>query len=82
MAHRDDSLFVFSRVDYDAGVEIVVAINAEEQAQKVNVPVDGRADAVSSLLGLCRTTVTAPTSYAMTVPALDVVVCKSEFEVD
>lgn len=81
LAHREDSVFVFSRVDYDAGVEIVIAINAEEEPRQVNVAVDGRADKFSALLGRCATDATAPTSYAMTIPALDVVVCKSEFGV-
>jgi len=30
-------------------------------------------------MGACRDQVTAPGSYALSVPALDVVVCKSEF---
>ncbi|MEO0450154.1 MAG: alpha-amylase family glycosyl hydrolase [Pseudomonadota bacterium] len=79
LAHREDSVFVFSRVDYDAGTEIVVAINAEDSAQELNVAVDGRSENFSALLGECANSATAPTSYAMTVPALDVVVCKSAF---
>ena len=79
LAHREDSLFVFSRIDYEAGTEIVVAINSEEEARDVNVAVDGRAMEFSSLLGGCESDVSAPGSYAVNIPALDVVVCKSEF---
>ncbi len=79
LAHREDSVFVFSRVDYDAGTEILVAINAEETAQKLNIAVDGRSESFSSLLGDCAPAASAPTSYPISVPALDVVVCKSEF---
>lgn len=81
LAHREDSLFVFSRVDYEAGTEIVVAINAEDEARQVSVAVDGRSTAFAALLGACATSSAAPGSYAMTIPALDVMVCKSEFEV-
>ena len=54
LAHRDDSVFAFSRVDYEAGTEIVVAINAEPDARQLNVAVDGRAARFSALLGQCR----------------------------
>ena len=79
LAHREDSVFAFSRIDYDAGTEIVVAINAEESDQDINVAVDGRASIFSALLGQCHVNATAPGSYKMTIPALDVVVCKTEF---
>ncbi|MFN3211865.1 MAG: alpha-amylase family glycosyl hydrolase [Henriciella sp.] len=79
IAHREDSVFAFSRIDYEAGTEIVVAINAEDQPQKINVAVDGRASTFSALLGQCQVNVRAPGSYAMSIPALDVVVCKTEF---
>ena len=82
LAHREDSLFAFSRIDYDAGVEIVVAINAEEEARDINVAVDGRAMTFSSLLGSCAVNANAPGSYSVSVPALDAVVCKAEFEVE
>jgi glycosidase len=80
LAHREDSVFVFSRMDYQSGTEIVVAVNAETEAKSLNVGVDGRAEVFSALLGDCAAKATAPGSYAMNVPALDVVVCKSEFE--
>lgn len=79
LAHREDSVFAFSRIDYESGTEIVVAINAEEEPREINVAVDGRADAFMSLLGECQGAVTAPGSYAMSIPALDVLVCKTEF---
>ena len=82
LAHREDSLFVFSRIDYSAGTEIVVAINAETEARDVNVAVDGRAEAFTELVGACAPAVTAPGAYALSVPALDVVVCKTEFGVE
>ena len=82
LAHREDSVFAFSRIDYEAGTEIVIAINAEEEAREINVAVDGRADQFSALLGACADRVTAPGSYAMSVPALDVVVCKSQIGSD
>ena len=79
LAHREDSVFVFSRVDYEAGTEIVVAINAEAEDLQLNVGVDGRSLQFMSLLGECADEASAPGSYAFSVPALDVVVCKSEF---
>ncbi len=79
LAHREDSVFVFSRIDYAAGTEIVVAINAEIEAKDLNIAVDGRAIDFTSLLGACAGNATAPGSYPVRVPALDVVVCKSEF---
>ncbi|MEM9573070.1 MAG: alpha-amylase family glycosyl hydrolase [Pseudomonadota bacterium] len=82
LAHREDSVFAFSRIDYAAGTEVVVAINAETIEQKINVAIDGRAEVFSALLGACAVNATAPGSYALRVPALDVVVCKSEFEVE
>ncbi|MEO1407097.1 MAG: alpha-amylase family glycosyl hydrolase [Pseudomonadota bacterium] len=80
LAHRDDSLFVFSRMDYQSGTEIVVAVNAETEAKTVNIAVDGRATKFSSLLGDCMGAVNAPASYQLSIPALDLVVCKSTFE--
>jgi len=82
LAHRENSVFAFSRIDYETGTEVVVAINAETSEQKINVAVDGRSEVFSALLGACAVNATAPGSYAMTVPALDVVVCKSEFGVE
>lgn len=82
LAHREDSLFAFSRIDYAAGVEIIVAINAETEERRTNVAVDGRAETFSALLGQCAVNASAPGSYALRVPALDVVVCKTEFEVE
>ena len=65
LAHREDSLFAFSRIDYDAGTEIVVAINAEDHAKEINIAVDGRASVFSALLGQCRVNATAPGSESM-----------------
>jgi glycosidase len=82
LAHRESSVFAFSRIDYETGTEVVVAINAETSEQKINIAVDGRSGVFSALLGACAVNATAPGSYALTVPALDVVVCKSEFGVE
>ena len=60
----------------------MVAINAEEEARDINVAVDGRAMTFSSLLGSCAVNANAPGSYSVSVPALDAVVCKAEFEVE
>lgn len=78
LAHRDDSVFVFSRIDYTAGTEIIVAINAENEAKRLNIAVDGRAETFSALLGQCAVAATAPGAYSVSVPALDAVVCKTE----
>ncbi len=79
IAHREDSVFAFSRIDYEAGVEIVVAINAEAEPKILHLATDGRSSAFSSLLGFCPTTASAPASVRVTVPAMDLVVCKSTF---
>lgn len=82
LAHRSESVFAFSRIDYEAGIEIVIAINAENEPKEINVAVDGRAEVFAGLLGACSSNVTAPGSYPMAVPALDVVVCKTQFGVE
>ncbi len=82
LAHREDSVFVFSRIDLEAGTEIVVALNAENVPQDLNVAVDGRAAEFSALVGKCATRAQATGSYALALPALGVAVCKSEFEVE
>jgi glycosidase len=79
ISDRDESIFAFSRIDYESGTEIVVALNAEDSAQDLNVVVDGRAEAFTSLVGDCAGEVSAPGSYRMQVPALGVLVCKTEF---
>lgn len=79
IADRDESIFAFSRIDYDTGVEIVVALNATDAARTLNIAVDGRANAFEALVGTCSARVSTTASYKMDVPALGLVVCKTEF---
>ncbi len=79
LAHSEDGIFVFSRIDYASGEEIIIAVNAEKEAKALSVAVDGRATSFSSLLGACQPSVSAPGSYQLDVPALDLLVCKTEF---
>lgn len=79
IADRDESIFAFSRIDYDSGTEIVVALNAEEKPVDLNVAVDGRGSAFTALVGECAPQASAPGSYNMQVPGLGVLVCKTKF---
>ena len=79
ISDRDESIFAFSRIDYSSGTEIIVALNAEEKPVDLNVAVDGRASVFTSLVGACAPQSSAPGSYRMEVPAIGVLVCKTEF---
>lgn len=70
-------LFVISRIDEESGTEVVVAFNANEVSRSANVVVDGRSLAWTSRSGTCSPTASAPGSYAVEVPALSFVVCRS-----
>ena len=75
-SEEDGGLFVFSRLGGD-GSEVIVAINAGEDARELNVSVEAHSLRGKSLLGKCVTESTAQSSYKMFVPALGSVVCRS-----
>jgi glycosidase len=72
-------LFVISRIDEDSGAEVVVAFNANEVERSANIAVDGRSLAWTGLSGACALNASAPGSYAVEVPALSFVVCRSSW---
>lgn len=74
----EGGLIVLSRILRDEGQEFIIAFNADTQAREINVPVDVRAQDWSSLQGVCASVSAAPGSYAVSVPALDFVVCHSD----
>jgi len=73
-------LFVISRIDEETGAEVVVAFNANEVERSANIAVDGRSLGWTALSGACAGEAAAPGSYAVTVPALSYVVCRSGWE--
>ena len=78
--HFDQSeggLFVISRIDEDSGAELVAAFNADETARSTHIAVDGRSVSWTGLSGECGSAAAAPGSYAVAVPALGFVVCRS-----
>lgn len=70
-------LFIISRIDEETGVEVVVAFNANNVERSANIAVDGRSRSWTGLAGDCATASPAAGSYAVTVPALGYVVCRS-----
>ncbi len=73
----DAGFLAFSRIDADAGVEILVAVNADETARSMNVTVNGLSRTWSPLMGSCAASSPAAGSLTVEVPPLDVVVCRS-----
>ncbi len=74
---RERSIIVFSRYLARDGGEIVVAINAEDVAVQLNIAVRGASTRFVALLGACNEGTRAVGSYTLTIPARDIVVCKS-----
>ncbi len=70
-------LFVISRIDEESGTEVVAAFNANEVSRSANIAVDGRSLEWTSRSGACAPNASAPGSYAVEVPALSFVVCRS-----
>lgn len=70
-------LFVISRFDEESGTEVVAAFNANEVSRSANIAVDGRSLEWTSRSGACAPNASAPGSYAVEVPALSFVVCRS-----
>jgi neopullulanase len=68
-------LFAASRIDPQSGREIVVAFNTSTTPMQVNVEIDPRTTALSSLHGECAASPAAPGSYRVKLDALDYVVC-------
>jgi glycosidase len=69
-------LFAFSRIDEASGEEVLVIANTSNAPLSANVELDPRAMALSSLRGICPVTPTAPGAFAITLPALDYMVCR------
>ena len=76
LTELDGGMFAFSRLDDDAG-EYVVVMNMRPVGRQVNVEVDSRSTAFSSLSGLCPVSALATGVAQFTVPGLDYVVCRS-----
>lgn len=77
--YREDKgagLFVFSRIDAVAGQEYLVAVNTSTDAKSVKVETDGPGSTWSAVRGACAPKGEVAQSYAVTVPALDYVVCR------
>ena len=78
-AALDESTLVLSRMDPDGQVEYIVAFNAEPEARRLSFAVDGRATRWQALAGTCPAESAAPGMLVVSVPALDFVICRSDF---
>ena len=71
-------LFAFSRIDDETNTEVLVAINVSDAPREAAVTVEPGSRNWTSLQGDCPADPTAPSAYAVTVPAYGFVVCKGE----
>jgi glycosidase len=80
LRHADEKggVHVLSRIDRAAGEEIVIAFNSEAQPRTLNIVVEPDSKTWTALHGVCAPQSNATTSYAISIPALDFVVCKSK----
>jgi neopullulanase len=77
-AGKAPGLFVVSRrLPGEAG-ETLIAFNTSTEAARGHIVVDARSSRWASLHGQCAPQVAAPGSLAVSVPALDYVICRSE----
>ena len=74
---ENGGLFAFSRID-EAGTEILVALNVEDQERRVNVKVDADSTRWESILGRCSRRSPTSGTVEVTLPPLGAVVCKSQ----
>lgn len=77
LAEDKPGLFVFSRLNRATGEEVVVAVNTATEPRSAAVEVEHDSRAFTGLHGACGPQSAAPGSYAVSVPALDYVVCSS-----
>lgn len=68
-------LFAVSRIDPQTQREILIAFNTSTAPLEVNVEVDARTKAFTSLKGTCAPQPTAPGSYKVTLEPLSYVIC-------
>ncbi len=73
---EEPGLFAISRMH--EGVEALVVFNTSTAPISANVEVDPRSARWRSLRGACTVTASAPGSQAVSVPALDFIICVSE----
>ena len=75
----EGGLFIMSRFSPADDAEIVIAFNAEDTPRELSFPVDGHSQSWQSLMGDCAHQSPAPGTYHVAVPAVGMVVCKSEY---
>lgn len=73
---KGPGLLVFSRIDDARGEEYLVAVNTGTAVQSLKVATDGPGTTWTALHGACAAQGGAGGSYAVTIPALDYVVCR------
>jgi len=76
-AGNEESVFVMSRLDEATGEEFIIAYNAETEPRALNIEVDGRNTQWESVMGACEARSAAPGTYALSIPPLDFVICRS-----
>ncbi|WP_300529024.1 alpha-amylase family glycosyl hydrolase [Maricaulis sp.] len=78
-AGREDGIIALSRLHEESGEEVIIVFNAEQEPVTMNITVDGRSTAWEGLAGGCETSSRTTASYAVTVPPLDFIVCRSSW---
>lgn len=77
LAEHDGGLLAVSRIEPNQEGEILVVFNTRNEDRHINVEVDARSKSFDALIGTCKQRVSTTGSYAVSVPALDFIVCRS-----
>ncbi len=79
-ADLDAGVLAVSRINPETGEEYLVAFNAEDGAQDLNVIVDGAARRFEAVAGECAPEPNAAASYPVSIPARGFVICRTVWE--
>ena len=80
LAEVDGGLYAFSRIAPDEDGEVLMVLNAGDAPRTAQVRVDHRSQAFDALRGDCAPTVTAQSSYPVTLAPGAFVLCKASWE--
>lgn len=76
-ADEDDSVIVIARTDPETGAEYLIGFNAENEEKRLNVITGPASSRFEAIAGRCALEAQATNSYAMTIPAIDFVICRA-----
>ncbi len=77
-AGEKPGLFAVTRADPETGREVLIAFNTSTKPVSANVEVAVMSASFSALHGQCSPRAAAPGSVAVTIPALDFVICSAD----